>query len=95
VVNTMRRNTDASVADAAKTFRVILGGLVTMQHKRLIEDHPRGSIHGMRIPTLRVHVSLRAGDKEAARLMQPLQAEVRARGVIRDHSEAAFRLSIQ
>lgn len=55
----------------------ILGGLISLQHDRLIANHPSGSIRGERIATLRVHVALRPGHKEhkeTSRLIRPVPA---------------------
>lgn len=48
-----------SAGNAVEALRIILGGLITLQYERLIEDHSGGSIPGMRIATLRVRVPLR------------------------------------
>lgn len=79
------------VADTTEVFWVILGGLITVQHERLVEDHSRGSVRGMRIATLRVHILLRAGDKEAAGLMQPIQAQEVDVAAIHDVKSPGFR----
>jgi len=63
-----------SVADTAQRLRVVFGRLVALQHERLIEAHARGSIDGMRVSALRIHVLLRTRDEEAARLVQPMQS---------------------
>ena len=71
--------------------RVILGGLISLQHERLIENHARGSIRGVRIATLRIHVALRPRHKEASRLMQPVQALEIDVAAIHDVEGAGFR----
>src|SRR5580658_2924385 len=79
------------VADTTEALRVILGGLITMQHECLIEDHSGGSVHGMRIAPLRIHIPLGASDEETAGLMQaiqPLEIDIAA---IHDVESPGFR----
>ena len=40
----------------------------------LIADQPRGTVDGMRVPSLRVEIRFAAGDKEAAGLVKAVQA---------------------
>jgi hypothetical protein len=47
--------------------RIVLGGLISLQHEYLIEDHTPRPVPRVRIATLRIHIALGARRKEAAR----------------------------